>query len=150
MAYDTWSWDRETGAGFPSGFEPSRVSPILTQDKEAGYTPTRPLYTKDFWVFSVEFSLIRPPSYIYMIDFFHDHRGGIPFYFLWPWGLWGIPEQFYTADPGGIDPWSSEVEPGYGDSPTWLVRFNQDRIPIKRSKQLGHWATSAPLEFRQL
>jgi hypothetical protein len=150
MAYDTWDWNKDTGSGNPSGFEPNRVSPTLKQDKESGNTATRPLYTRDYWIFSVDFSLIRPNGYIYIIDFFHAHRGGLPFYMTWPVGLYGIPPEYYTADPGGLSPWSSEVEPGYGESPTYLVRFNQDQLPVKKARQISCWQTSAPMEFRQL
>lgn len=150
MAYDTFSWDKDAGAGNPSAFEGQRNSPIITQESEAGYFPTAPKYTRDFWIFSVSWSLVRPASYIYLMDFWHDHRGGIPFYFKQPWGLYGIPPEFYTADPGGLSPWSSEVEPGYGDAPTYLVRFNSDVIPIAKARQVSCWTTTRPVEFRQI
>lgn len=150
MAYDTFSWDADSGAGNPSAFEARRNSPLLKQDTEAGYTITRPKYTRDFWVFAVTWSLLRPHSYIYLVDFFHDHRGGQAFYFKAPWGLYGIPEELYTADPGGLDPWSSEIEAGYGDPPTYLVRFNSDILPIAKARQISCWSTPSPVEFRQL
>jgi hypothetical protein len=125
-----------------------RVSPILKQDDDAGYQITRPLYTKDHWLFRVDFALIRPASMIYMTDFFHDHRGGTAFYFKTSFGLYGIPETYALADPGGISPWSSEVDPGYGESPTWLVRFVSDRLGFKRlRKHDNYWGLTEPMEL---
>lgn len=150
MAYVTFSWDVDAGAGFPSGLESRRHSPLVTQDSEAGYTLSRPRYTRDYWVFAVTWAIIRPASYVYLVDFFHAHRGGDPFYFKIPWGLYGIPPEYYTADPGGVSPWSSEIEPGYGDAPTYLVRFNSDILPIGKARQVSCWTTMSPIEFRQL
>jgi hypothetical protein len=150
MAYDTFSWDPDTGAGNPSAFEGRRNSPIVGPDLDAGYAETAPEYTRDLWTFTVSWSILRPASYIYLVDFFHDHRGGLPFYFRQPWGLYGIPPEYETADPGGLSPWSSEVDPGYGDAPTHLVRFNSGVLPIAKARQVSCWSTTSPVEFRQI
>jgi hypothetical protein len=150
MSYDTFSWDKDVGAGNPSGFEARRQSPIVKQETEAGYTVTRAQYTRDFWLFNVTWTLLRPQGYVYLVQFFHDHRGGTPFYFQPPWGLYGIPPEYETADPGGVSPWSSELEPGYGDSPTYLVRFNSDVLPVSKTRQIDCWQTTSAIEFRQV
>lgn len=148
MSYVTWDWSRETGTGNPSALEPRRVSPLMKNENDAGYVFTSPLHTRDYWIFSVSFALIRPQGWVYLVDLFHAHRGGLPFYFLMPWGLYGYPEPFDTADPGGVSPWSSEVEIGYGEGPTWLVRFNSDQLPVTRLKMSdNYWATSSPIEL---
>jgi hypothetical protein len=135
MSYDTFAWtltEDAQGAGYPQTFRPKRLSPILRQTVEAGYMVTRPKFTKDQWVFTTGWKTMKPSGYIYLVDFFNDHRGGTGFYFTWPVGLFGIPPQMYFADPGGISPWSSEVEPGFGESPTYLVRFDMDELDFDR------------------
>jgi hypothetical protein len=124
---------------------------MLKQDKESGYQQTAPLFTKDCWKFSVEWGLIMPASYIYLVNFWHDHRGGQLFYFAWPWGLYGIPLEMYNADPSGSSPWSSEVDVGFGDAPTYLVYFTQDEFPIERHMTPeNYWKTSGAIELRSV
>lgn len=148
MAYDTWDWDKTTGVGYPSGVELKRQSPTLRQSSDAGYVSTRPAFTRDRWLIGVSFALIRPAGFIYLVDFFHSHRGGTPFYWKCHFGFYGIPYTYELADPGGISPWSSEIDPGYGDAPTWLVRFNADDLPLSRLKMHdNYWATSSPIEL---
>jgi hypothetical protein len=64
--------------------------------------------------------------------------------------LYGIPPEFYTADPGGINPWSSEVEIGYGESPTHLVRIEADSLEADRLQDSvdNYWRVS--IQLRQV
>jgi len=147
MSYPTWDWTRETGSGRPTVFDPYRLSPMLKQDKESGYQQTAPLYTKDYWKFSIEFGLIFPASYIYLVDLWHSVRGGQLFYLSWPWGLYGIPLELYNADPSGSSPWSSEFDVSLGNAPTWLCHFTQDQIPLRRLKtHENYWQTASAIE----
>lgn len=148
MAYDTWSWDKDTGTGGPTGFDMDRLSEQLVNENDAGYNFTEPLNTKDRWIFTISFSIIRPQGMVYLTDFFHSHRGGAPFYFRAPWGFYGRPEYLYTADPGGVSPWSSEIEPGFGDSPTWKVYFKSTRLPFSRHQtKNNYWYLREPIEL---
>lgn len=148
MAYVTWDWSQ---SGYPSNFSPSRKSPQLRNENDAAYVQTRPQWTRDLWVISLEFSIIRPASYTYLIDFFHTHRGGAFFYWMWPYGLYGIPPEYYTADPGGLSPWSSELTPGFGEAMTLLVRFGMNEFPVSRRKTAENiWATTSPIILEQI
>ena len=149
MAYATWSW---TDAGLPNGaWRTKRRSIRLKNENDSGYPQTRPLYTRDLWTFELEYAVLGPAAYVYVVGFFHDHRGGDLFYLNGPWGLYGIPPEYYVADPGGLSPWSSEIEPGYGDAPTHLVRFGMDELSIERFAYVSdQWATSAPIIFEQV
>jgi hypothetical protein len=153
MAYDTWAWaltEDAQGAGYPQRFQPIRTDPRLGQRVEAGYSPTRPKYTKAYWIFNVGWSTLHPSGYIYLVDFFDDHRGGIPFYFTWPVGLYGIPPQLYFADPGGLSPWSSEVEPGFGESPTYLCQFDMDELGAERVEGVSNNYWQLEVKLRSL
>jgi hypothetical protein len=153
MAYDTWAWaltDDAQGVGYPQRFNPKRISPLRKQSVEAGYTVTRPKFTKDYWIFTVGWDTLHPSGYIYLVDFFYDHRGGVAFYFTWPVGLYGIPPQMYFADPGGVSPWSSEVEPGFGESPTYLCRFDMDELSADRVQQVANNYWAAEIQLRSL
>ena len=149
MAYDTWDWDQ---AGYPNrGFQPIRKSPRLMNSGDAGYAQTRPLWTRDLWTFNLEYSVVYPEGFIYIVNFWHSMRGGALFYLPWPVGLYGIPPEYYTADPGGLSPWSSEVEPGYGEGPTHLVRFGMDDLSLSRvAAPENYWFTVAPIVFEQV
>ena len=139
MSYLTWDWDSATGSGWPSAFMPEHVDPILTQESEAGVVSTEPLFTAPHWVFNLEFSVIRPWGYIYLVNWRHTHRGGIPFYFRWPYELAGIPPEAYLADPGGITPWSSEIAPLAGHGPTYLVYWVNDTFQVARRKGVNNY-----------
>jgi len=149
MPYTNWDWAE---AGYPNGaFVPSRKSPLMRNSGDAGYTQTRPMWTRDLWVFNVEYSVIMPEAYIYIVNFWHTMRGGALFYFTWPVGLYGIPPEYYFADPGGLSPWSSEEAIGYGESPEHLVRFGMDELAVSRVMATeNYWATSSPIIFEQV
>lgn len=151
MAYSTWDWSKVTGVGATCSIDTERLSPALSDEVQAGYITTAPAFSKDFWLFKINFKVIRSPGYIYLVDFFHSHRGGQLFYFKLPFGLYGIPLEFYTADPGGVSPWSSEKEIGYGEPPTYLVRFMNQSLPITRRDDTAqnYWFSSSPIELRQ-
>lgn len=151
MAYATWDWSKLTGVGATCSIETDRLSPQLSHEVQAGYLVTAPAFTKDFWIFRINFKVLRPSGYIYLIDFFHSHRGGGLFYFRLPFGLYGIPLEFYTADPGGISPWSSELDPGFGEAPTYLVRFTNKSLPLTRRDDTtnNYWFSTSPIELRQ-
>jgi hypothetical protein len=151
MAYVTWDWDRDTGTGYPSKVEIHRLSPVVRSDTESGYQITRSKWTRDRWLIVIDFALIRPTGFIYLVDFFHAHRGGAAFYWMYPYGIYGIPEEMMTADPGGSSPWSSEVEPGFGDAPTWLCRFATDKLPLSRQKRHDNYMQlSEPIQLIQI
>lgn len=149
MAYDTFSWDRDTGAGYPSAFEPRRQNPILTNTDGAAYDAIRPRFSRGRWLFLVSFSIIRPQGFMYLVQWHHDHVGEA-FYFQWPWQMFGTPDAFGEADPGGVSPWASEVTPGFGDPPTHLVYMPQDFLPLSKAKQVDCWMTTQPIEFQQV
>lgn len=151
MAYETWNWTLDEsggGSGLPQRFLPKRVSPLLKQETEAGYIVTRPKYTKDHWIFQVGWDTMHPAGYVYLANFFYARRGGDLFYFTWPVALYGLPSELYTADPGGISLWASEVEPAYGVSPTWLVRFNQDELNAERVQGVENNYWRVEMELR--
>jgi hypothetical protein len=125
----------------------------LSQASDAGYYATRPAFTRDRWLVELEFKMVRPSGFTYIVDFFHDHRGGTPFYFRFYFGLWGIPPEYAIADPGGVSPWSSEIEPGFGDAPTWLVRFDpsMSKLPFSRYRAAeNYWEMTSPLVVVQI
>ncbi len=135
MSYQTLDYSK---SGYPSSFAPKRVSHFLAQDTEAGYSQTSPSFTRDYWSFSVGWAAMSPDSYVYLMNFFHSHRGGQFFYFRWPTGIFGADGStsglsdtdalnapgIYEADPGGVFPFSSEIAQGFGYSPIQLVRFD--------------------------
>jgi hypothetical protein len=142
MSYDTFDY---TLSGYPSSFAPKRVSKILKQDTEAGYTATAPAFTKDYWIFTVGWNAMQPDGYVYLVNFFHSHRGGLQFYFRWPTGIFGEAgsriglsdndiTKYYTnapdlaASPGSTYPFGSEKEQGFGHSPIYLVKFDMDEL----------------------
>jgi len=150
MAYDTWSWDRTDGSGGPTDLEIVRHDPILRQQSEAGYMSTRPENVHGIWIFRISFAVIYPWCYIYLVNWHNSHRGGIPFYIQWPFSMAGIPEEAMIAAPGGLNPWDSEIEPGAGDGPTFLMYWDQDDFPIKRLRTVdNYWTTSGTIELRQ-
>jgi len=146
IEYDRWSWDELTGSGPPTGFAPKRIAPILKQDKDAGYTQTRPQFTRKHWLYRVEWAEdhITPWSFLYIIDFLDGHSGQI-FEMQWPVGVPGMPQN---VAPGS--PWETEDEPGEGGGPIHLVRYLLDDVPLKRSKLPGWYQTESPLEFVQV
>ena len=147
---DTWLWNlADGGSGEPNGeFTPIRYSRMLTNESEAGYRYTRAAFTKDYWILKVGWNAMYPSGYIYTMDFFHAHRGGQLFYMKWPLGLYGIPYEYYFADPGGTGVWSSETEIGYGDGPTLLVQFTTDQLSASRvMSPENYWQVS--FEVRQ-
>jgi len=152
MSYAAFDWTIATGAGATVSLETERLSPMLSNTVEAGYLTTAPSYTRDQWLFKVHFKILRASGYIYLNDFFHSHRGGQLFHFRIPVGLFGIPLEFYYADPGGLSPWSSELEIGYGEAPTYLCRFLNQSLAIARREDTvqNYWHTVSPLEIRQV
>lgn len=152
MSYVKWDWTTETGSGQPSGFESVRRSPQERHDIDAGYQATSPNYTCDKWLYKVEFACIEPSCFVWLVDFWHAHRGGQFFYFTWPVGLFGLPEELYTADPGGSSPWSSELAPGFGEAMWHLCRFKDDEFPLKRRSSTieNTWATTGAIQIEQV
>lgn len=153
MAFDTWNWDKVTGSGMVSDFRPCRHDPLCVNDTEAGYEETRPQDVKGRWFLQLGFSLVRPSSFIYLVNFHFAHRGGLPFYFRWPWDLAGLPDAAEAAVPGGMLPWDSEVAPGAGEGPTFLVYWAGDEFPVKRISNLrsdNYWAVDGMIELRQI
>ena len=150
MAYDTFSWDKVDGAGLPSAYKCERLSPLVEFTDDAGYPHASPENTRDRWVFSASWTILRPAGYVYLVDFFHAHRGGQFFFFMAPWGLAGIPDNIETAVPGGLSPWDSEVIPGAGEPPTYLVRFRAGSLAIEKARYIGCWTTTTPVEFLQI
>lgn len=155
-AYAEWDWDQfKPWVGFTGGtglsvFEPIRYDPITKNESEAGYTETSPENTKGIWIFRMEFLKIIPSAYIYMVDFYHQQRGGVPFYFTWPFALAGVPNPV-LATPGGSNPWYTEIETGAGEGPNHLVRWLQNEFPVKRlDVKNNYWVTSGVIEFRQV
>lgn len=145
---ETWSWEQ---MGRPSGFAPVRVSPVLIQDKEAGYQVTRPKFTKDIWKFQIEYARMKPSAYIWLVNFFHLHRGGQLFYFQWPFGGFGIPEEYQEPNPGSPLPFSTEIAVGYGEGPVHIARFVSTELAVKRLRAHdNYWATTSPIEIVQV
>lgn len=134
MSYVQWEWDLSaSGSGLPNGeFTPTRHSPLVKNETDAGYRYTRAAFPKDYWTFRVGWNAISPSGYIYVMDFFHSHRGGQLFYMEWPVALYGIPYEYYFADPGGTGIWSSETEIGYGEGPNLLVQFITEEMSASR------------------
>jgi hypothetical protein len=150
MSYDTWDWTILTGVGATCNITTDRLSPVLSNTVEAGYLETGPKYSRDNWLFKVNFKVLRPSGYVYLVNFYHDHRGGQLFYFKLPFGLQGIPLELYSADPGGQSPWSSEVDLGAGEAPTYLARIMNNNLPIVRRDDTvqNYWYSESPLEIR--
>ncbi len=137
MSYDTFDYSI---SGYPSSFSPRRISKILKQETEAGYTATSAAFTRDYWTFQVGWNAMSPNGYIYLMNFYHSHRGGSLFYFRWPTGQFGAEGSTsglssdyvagapgaYEADPGSSYPFGSETAPGFGYSSIYLVRFDID------------------------
>lgn len=152
MAYDTFEF--YSGVHI-SNFEVTYSDPILESKTESGYIETASDDVRGKWIFKMEFDFITPDYYAYLVNFFHDNRGGTPFYFKLPYGLAGIPEEAMTAVPGGEDPWDSEVEPGAGEGPTYLVRNSQQQFSVKKKfLDMGvtenYYETSEAIEFIQV
>lgn len=152
MSYTKWDWSVESGSGLPRGFEPVRRSPQRRHETDAGYFETEPKYTRDTWLFRVEWGHIYPQCYIWLVNFWHAHRGGQLFHFTWPVGLYGLPPEFDTADPGGVSPWSSEIEPGYGEAMWHLCRFVGDDFGVRRIDSAidNLWNTTGAIEIEQV
>jgi hypothetical protein len=131
------------------------MSPVLYNDTDAGYRMTSPKHTKDRWKASFDYNdNLSPSGFIYLADFYDTHRGGALFYFKIHLGLYGIPYEYYQANPGGINIWDSEIEPGYGDAPTWLVRFDPEmgELAVDRTKLVvnNYWSTVSPIVVVQV
>jgi hypothetical protein len=151
MVYDTWDWSPVTGSGMPSGFMPDRVDPDLAQEAESGVITSEPQYTAGHWVFDLEFSMIRPWSWIWLIDWKHLHRGKIPFYWRFPYEMAGIPPGAELADPGGITPWSSEIAVMAGYGPTYLVVWMNDNLKVSRKNHANnYWSTTGAIQLRSI
>lgn len=149
MPYDTWDWDKITGSGTTCVFRPKRIDPILSQDSESGTSSTEPLFTAGYWIFTIQFSLLKPWNYIWLVDWKHSHRGGTPFYIEWPMEMAGVPEGAEQADPGGISPWSSEIDVGAGQGPTFLMYWMSDDIESDRLFGSVNYWSSVTIQLRQ-
>ncbi len=151
MSYDTWDWTIDTGSSYPTSFTPRWIDPLDMQPREARYQSTAPKYTDGYWVWEAEWGFIRPQCWIYMVNFFYNHRGGMPFYVVFPFELADIPEEVMIADPGGLGPWFSEVEPGAGEGPTKLMFFPQDEFPVRKipNTRQNYWQTTGTIQFMQ-
>ena len=152
MPYESWSWNAIVGGEFtPDDFECEWNDPIFSQESESGQISSEPLFTNGFWVFTMDFKCVRPWSFVDFINFYYRHRGGLPFYFRFPFELAGIPEEAYYADPGGLGPWASEVEPGAGESFTKLVVWLQDSMKFKRIHSYENiWEINGQIVLRQI
>lgn len=148
MAYETWDWD---SIGKACDFNPKRNSPTVRSPDAAGYVKTRTMWTRDLWVFTLNYHFLGPSAYVYLVNFFHTHRGGTLFYFPWPIVLMNYPPMGGDADAGGNQPFDSELDVGFNEGPTILGRFGMDaldcrRIPNKRN----YWRTNSPIIIEQV
>jgi len=150
--YATWDWSNLTGTGKRlSLFNPVRHDPINTQESEAGYIQTAPQDVRGIWIFKIKFDLLLPSSFVYLVNFHHAHRGGVPFYFTWPFEMAGIPEETELAKPGGMAPWDSEIEVLAGLGPTFLCYWAGDEFGLKRLKtQENLYQVDDAIEIRQI
>lgn len=151
MAYDTWDWDPTTGSGRETGFLANPVDPLLSQGSESGAFSTEPLYTSGFWLVELKFGALRPWNYIWLVNWKYTHRG-IPFYWRWPFEMAGAPDEIEFADPGGLSPWSSEVEVLAGYGPTFLMLWVDDDFPVSRvpNVQNNYWEAARAVTLRQV
>lgn len=152
MAYDTFEF--YSGVHI-SNFEVIYSDPILESKTESGHIETASDDVRGKWIFKIGFDFIPPDYYIYLVNFFYTNRGGTPFYFKLPYGLAGVPEEATTSVPGGENPWDSEVEPGAGEGPTYLVRYALPQFSAKKKfLDMGvaenYYETSEDLEFIQV
>jgi hypothetical protein len=138
-----------------SNFQPVWDDNVLESQTESGHKETASDDVRGRWIFKIGLSHITPEYYIYLVDFFHAHRGGALFYFKVPYGIAGIPEEGGTSIPGGDNPWDSEVEPGAGEGPTYLVRRVQRQFGAKKKfldkgTPENYYETTEDLEFEQV
>ncbi len=147
--YNTWEWDKETGSGKSMTFKPCRHDPINRQETEAGYVVTAPEDSRGSWVFKIAFTHLSPSQFLYVVNFLHDNRG-VPFYFRWPFEIADIPDISETGEPGGLEPWDSEVPALAGHGPTFLVYCLTDDIQYERKNTPQNYYTMSEIELRQV
>lgn len=156
MDYAYWDWSQFVSVGNPNGgsginmFEPDRYDPIIVNETDSGFPESSPEYSHGIWIFRFEFIRLTPAGYRYAVDFFNTHRGGLPFYFYWPWELADAPDPPEPI-PGGLSPWNTEIDLGAGMSPVCLVKRLQNNFPVRRHPtKNNYFYTSQPIEFRQV
>jgi hypothetical protein len=142
MALETFSWDKDTGAGRPSSYSVELDDPIIRSPKGTGIQQTRPKNPIAKWIFYVGFSFLRPQCHKYVFDFYHTHRGGQLFYFQWPFSMYGAPTGFGGAPLGDpTDIWDTAIASGFGMGPIRICWFDMDRMKAdRRHSAENYWS----------
>ena len=143
---ETFSYDKETGASYPSSFSCRLIDPVVRSPKGTGIVQTRPENPIAKWQFTLNFSFVHPSEWVYVHDFWYAHRGGALFYFQWPMGLYGIPSfgGVPLYDPTYI--WDTAITTGFGEGPVKICYFDMDELGyVRKSGIENYWTLETSL-----
>lgn len=135
-------WDE---IGYPATLIERDTASTLKTPFEAGYVQTRARFTRIPRSWEMEWPLMTTAEMLALLAFFRA-RGGAAEAFLWPYplGVFGVPAYGGLPEaapsPYGYD---TETVVGYGEGPTFLVRFAQDELERRRVTHNWWWCKVA-------
>jgi len=112
-----------------------------------GYTATRAKATKMQKRFALSWSAMSSDQWLALITFWRSQNGGANgFYFEFPLSLYGAGSFGGVDGAEPADGFDAERGWGFGDGPTFLVRFENDELPQQYLTAFpGYWAVSTTL-----